>query len=84
VFIYDYPQLKLYRILKKGTETAYSNLSFSADGEQLVTVGSSPDYLITVWNWKQQTIVLKAKAFSQEVYRVRFSDYEDRILTTSG
>jgi hypothetical protein len=39
----------------------------------LATVGSNPDYLMCIWDWKQENILLKAKAFAQEVYRVTFS-----------
>lgn len=47
-------------------------------------MGSSPDYTISLWEWKQELIILKAKAFSQEVYNVTFSHYSESILTTSG
>jgi len=47
-------------------------------------VGSSPDYQICVWDWMTERILLKAKAFSQEVYKVSFSNYNDDILATSG
>lgn len=32
----------------------------------------------------KENIILKSKAFSQEIYRVTFSEYQDNILTTSG
>ena len=32
ILIFEYPSLKLYRICRKGTETAYAFLSFSPDG----------------------------------------------------
>ena len=51
VYIYEYPSLKLYRILKRGTEKAYSHVEFSNSGEKLCTVGSNPDYTLTVWDW---------------------------------
>jgi WD40 repeat protein len=53
VYIYEYPSLKLYRILRKGTERTYSSICFSNDDNLLVTVGGDPDFLITVWEWKQ-------------------------------
>lgn len=34
---------------------------------------SAPDYMLTVWDWKNERIILRTKAFSQEVYNVRFS-----------
>jgi cilia- and flagella-associated protein 44 len=84
IYIYDYPDLKLYRICKNGTEKAYSHVEFSIKGDKLASVGSAPDYTITVWNWKSQRVILKSKAFSQEVYRVSFSPYTDGVLVTSG
>jgi WD40 repeat protein len=67
VYIYEYPSLKVFRILRKGTERAYSDVSFSADGNLLATVGAAPDFLLTVWDWRQERMVLRTKAFSQEV-----------------
>jgi WD40 repeat protein len=53
IFIYHYPTLKLYRVISKGTERSYSCLSFSGSGDMLASVGSDPDFLLCVWNWKQ-------------------------------
>lgn len=75
IYIYEYPSLKLYRILRKGTERSYSSVTFSGSGDMLASVGSDPDYLLTVWDWKQERLLLKSKAFSQEVYRVSFSQF---------
>jgi len=44
VYIYTYPDHRLYRILRKGTEKSYSSCTFSTDGEKIATVGSSPDF----------------------------------------
>jgi len=73
IYIYEYPSLKLYRILRKGTERTYSCVNFSGSGEMLASVGADPDFLLTVWEWKQERLLLKSKAFSQDVYRVSFS-----------
>ena len=40
VYIYEYPSLKLYRILRKGTEKSYSNITFSKNGLYLASVNS--------------------------------------------
>lgn len=84
IYIYEYPSLRLYRILKKGTETMYAHVEFSKSGSMLASVGGPPDYTLTVWNWMSQRVILKAKAFSQEVFRVSFSPFTDNILFTSG
>jgi WD40 repeat protein len=84
IYIYEYPSLKLYRILKMGTENLYSHIEFSNSGTKLASVGGNPDYTITVWDWLSQRVILKAKAFSQEVYKVTFSPFTDDILFTCG
>ena len=84
IYIYKYidGQVKLFRILRKGTEQAYSALSFYSKGENLASVGSEPDYNLVIWNWQRETIILKAKAFSQEIFRVSFSDnFEGKLIT---
>ena len=40
--------------------------------------------MLTVWDWEAEKIVLHAKAFGQDVYKVAFSHDDDRRLTTSG
>eukprot|EP00741_Cyanophora_paradoxa_P024460 tig00022075_g23617.t1 len=84
IYIYEYPSLKLYRVLRRGTDRAYSDLTFNADGSKLASVGSAPDYMLTVWNWKLERTILRSKAFSQEIFRVTFSPVDDGQLVTSG
>jgi WD40 repeat protein len=52
VYIYEWPSLKLYRILRKGTETMYAHVEFSRNGETLASLGGPSDYTLTVWNWQ--------------------------------
>eukprot|EP01029_Cantina_marsupialis_P010013 TRINITY_DN2297_c1_g1_i1.p1 TRINITY_DN2297_c1_g1~~TRINITY_DN2297_c1_g1_i1.p1 ORF type:complete len:1707 (+),score=573.01 TRINITY_DN2297_c1_g1_i1:171-5291(+) len=84
IYVYDYPGCELQYTLENGTERAYSDVSFSDDGERMASVGSFPDYLLTVWDWKNCSIVLRTKAFSQEVYNVSFAPGDAGRLTTSG
>ena len=51
--------------MRDGTERAYSALSFNEKGDMLASVGGYPDYLLTLWNWEEESIVLRSKAFSQ-------------------
>ena len=84
IYLYKYldGKVKLYRILRKGTEAAYSALNFYLKGDSLASVGNEPDYNLVIWNWKKETIILKAKAFSQEIFRVSFSDnFEGKLIT---
>ena len=67
-----------------GTALAYSYVDFSPDGSLLASMGSAPDYMLTLWDWKHELVVLRCKAFSQEVYRVTFSPENPAHMTTSG
>ncbi|XP_038057956.1 cilia- and flagella-associated protein 44-like isoform X2 [Patiria miniata] len=82
--IYEYPSLKLYRVLREGTESAYSFADFNPAGTLLASVGCAPDYMLTVWDWLNETIVLRSKAFSQDIFRVTFSPENEGLLTSSG
>jgi WD40 repeat protein len=84
IYIREYPSMRLYRILRKGTEMLYAHTEFSQSGEKLVSLGGSPDYTITVWNWINQKVILKCKAWGQEVFRASFSPYSENVLTTAG
>ncbi|KAL2085147.1 hypothetical protein ACEWY4_018467 [Coilia grayii] len=84
IIIYEYPSLRPHRILRGGTEQAYSSVDFNQDGTLLASVGNAPDYMLTLWNWRQEQVVLRNKAFSQDVYRVTFSTDNPDQLTTSG
>ena len=77
IYVYSYPDLKLYRVMRKGTEKKYSHIEFSNTGVKLASVGNAPDYTLTVWDWAIERVILKAKAYSQEIYRVSFSEYSD-------
>ena len=84
VYLYSYPDLTLLKVLEEGTEKQYSSLAFNERGDTLASVGGYPDYLLTLWNWDEAAIVLRAKAFSQDVFTVRFSPYFEGLLNTSG
>ncbi|XP_051006513.1 cilia- and flagella-associated protein 44, partial [Acomys russatus] len=84
IIIYEYPSLKPYRIMRDGTERAYAYVDFNDEGTLLASVGSHPDYTITIWNWKDEVPTLRTKAFSQDVFKVTFNPEDDEQLTTSG
>ncbi|XP_069115004.1 cilia- and flagella-associated protein 44-like isoform X2 [Argopecten irradians] len=82
--IFEYPSLKLYRVLRGGTEKSYSYVDFSSDGDLLASQGGNPDFMLTVWRWKEEMTVLRSKAFSQDVFRATFSTELEGQLTTAG
>lgn len=76
--------IRLSFILSDGTELGYAYVDFDNSGTLLASVGSSPDYTLTIWNWKEEQPILRTKAFSQEVFKVTFNPEDDEQLTTSG
>lgn len=82
--IFEYPSLKLHRVLREGTEEAYANLDFSPNGTQLASVGSAPDFMMTIWDWKKEKVSLRSKAFAQDIYQVAFSPDNEGHITTGG
>jgi WD40 repeat protein len=84
IHIYHYPSLRLYRVLRRGTEKTFACLAFNGKGDQLASVGSEPDYNLVIWNWMNEIIILKSKAFSQEIFKVVFSTNFEEKLITSG
>ncbi|CAH1262544.1 CFAP44 [Branchiostoma lanceolatum] len=82
--IYEWPSMKLYRIMRAGTAEAYAFVDFNPSGDLLASVGSYPDFMLTIWDWKNEQIVLRSKAFGQDVFRVTFSPENEGFLTSSG
>lgn len=86
IYIYTYPALELTNVLVGGTERGYTDLNFSVrnGGINLVSVGAFPDFLLAVWEWSTGRLILRTKAFGQEVFNARFSPDDEGRLTTSG
>ena len=84
VYVYERETLKLSKVLEGGTEKTYGCGRFSPDGSKLATVGGYPDFWLTVWDWATESIVLRSKAFSQDVFDVTFSNFFEGQLLTSG
>ncbi|KAL1505618.1 hypothetical protein ABEB36_005142 [Hypothenemus hampei] len=84
IILYVWPSMEIISVLKGGAEKVYTNLDFNPDGDLLVSQSGEPDYLITVWDWQNHTILLRTKSYVNDVYRVKFSPYVTGQLTTCG
>jgi WD40 repeat protein len=74
ILVFEYPSMKLFRLLRKGTQLAYSCIDFNPKGNMLASVGSNPDYQLTVWDWKQESIILRTKVSLLVVFASHSSD----------
>ena len=85
IYVYAYPSLRVVAALLRGTERGFSDVGFShGAGDKLVSVGSFPDFLLTVWDWRRSRLLMSTKAFGQEVFNARFNPDDEGKLTTSG
>ena len=84
IYIYSWPALQVVRILRGGTELAFTSVTFSPSGSKLASVGAAPDYSLVLWDWANERVTLRTKAFSQDVFRVQFSPRNEARLQTSG
>ncbi|XP_030750373.1 cilia- and flagella-associated protein 44 [Sitophilus oryzae] len=84
IIIYNWPTLEIICVLKGGAERTYTNVDFNPDGDLMVSQSGDPDYLITVWDWQNHTILLRTKSYGNDVYRVKFSPYIPGQITTCG
>ena len=73
ICIFEYPSLEVKFVLDGGALKAYAHVEFSPDGKLLASLSGTPDYMLTLWNWQKQSIVLRSKAYSLDVFRVSFS-----------
>merc|ERR1712118_243758 len=49
----------------------------------LASLGCAPDYLLSIWEWKNERMLLKCKAYGQDVFRVWWGQFPGQ-LTTCG
>eukprot|EP00760_Papus_ankaliazontas_P006881 PhM_4_TR13208/c0_g1_i1/m.53123 len=84
VLVYDYPGREVKVSMRGGATMGFTSAAFNKNGDKLVTVAMEPDYLITIWNWREGTTVLRNKASGSDVYSVSFNPLNEGILTTCG
>lgn len=84
IFIYSYPEMSVVSILRRGTTRTYACLDYSPDGTMLVSQGGDPDYILTIWNWKEATVILNVKSYHNTIFNVAFSLSVPGQITTCG
>ena len=61
-----------------------NNKKISPEGGLLASLGAAPDYMITIWDWKKEQVVLRTKAFAQDIFKCTFSKDLKGTLTSAG
>ncbi len=65
-------------------QDADSSSGSTTTSDLLASLGAAPDYLLTLWDWRSGVEVMRCKAFSQQVYGLRWAASESGQLTTYG
>lgn len=76
--------MEVISVCERGTEQSYSYIDYSVDGELMVSQGGFPDFMITIWTWREGVIVLRSRSFQNNVFRVQFSLTNSGQLTSTG
>lgn len=84
IFIYKYPEMSLISTCENGTKQTFTCINFNSTGEMMVSQGGSPDYTLTIWNWKTSSVILRSQSFHSDVYNVVFSEHNSEQLITGG
>ena len=89
ILLYSWPEVKLIGELEGASEKTVSYLTFaplssSNSVDLLASVSSAPDFMLTLWNWQEEKIVLRNKAYGQDTYKVTFSPYIEGQLCSAG
>lgn len=84
VIIYTYPKMEIVHVLNDGAKRCFTHMDYNRTGELLATQAGEPDYMLTIWDWRKNQIILRAKSFQNDVLNVMFSPYNPTQLTTCG
>ncbi|XP_055843195.1 cilia- and flagella-associated protein 44 [Episyrphus balteatus] len=84
IFIYKYPQHEIVTELKGGAVRNFTCGTYNNNGDLIATQAGNPDYMLTIWNWQTSSIILRSKAYQNDVLDVAFSQFNPILLATCG
>ncbi|XP_046809374.1 cilia- and flagella-associated protein 44 [Lucilia cuprina] len=84
VFIYEYPSHEVRIKLEGAAKQQFTCGSYNYTGELFASQAGYPDYMLTIWNWQKAEIILRSKAFQNDVLHVHFSQFNPILLVTCG
>lgn len=72
IHLHEYPSLNEIKQFKNGAELEYRALAFSTTDE-LLSLSSAPDYLLTIWNWRTGTRLAQCRTTEKDVVEISFN-----------
>ena len=76
--------MNVIKQLKCGAQKTFCFLNYSPSGELLASQSGESDYLLTIWNWSDERVVIRAQAHVNDVYKIIFSPYQTGLMSTCG
>ncbi|KAM7351532.1 cilia- and flagella-associated protein 44 isoform 2-T2 [Cochliomyia hominivorax] len=84
VFIYEYPSHNIHVKLEGAAKQQFTCGSYNYTGEIFASQAGYPDYMLTIWNWQKAEIILRSKAFQNDVLHIHFSQFNPILLVSCG
>lgn len=70
--------------MKGAAKQQFTCGSYNHTGELLATQAGYPDFMLTIWRWQTSEIILRSKAFQNDVLYVHFSRFNPILLVSCG
>jgi WD40 repeat protein len=72
IHLREYPSLNETKQLLGGATFEYSALEFSATDE-LLSLSTAPDYLLTIWNWRSGVKLAQCETTKKQLIEISFN-----------
>ncbi len=72
IHLREYPSFTEIKQFTDGAEFEYTALEFSTTDE-LLSLSSSPDYLLTIWNWRTGTKLAQCETTKKQLVEISFN-----------
>jgi len=72
IHLREYPSLNEIKQFSNGAEFEYSALEFSTTDE-LLSLSTSPDYLLTIWNWRTGNKLAQYETTKKQLVEISFN-----------
>ncbi|XP_013116263.2 cilia- and flagella-associated protein 44 [Stomoxys calcitrans] len=84
VFIYKHPSIEPRIKLEGAAKQQFTCGSYNSSGELFASQAGYPDFMLTIWRWEKTEVVLRSKAFQNDVLHVHFSRFNPILLVSCG
>ncbi|XP_055336327.1 cilia- and flagella-associated protein 44-like isoform X2 [Paramacrobiotus metropolitanus] len=85
VNVFEYPSLRLVSRLRSDGDKDIVAVHFNREGSHILTVNPAPSYMLTIWDWENETAIVRSKASTNyPIIRAKFATYHTGLITSAG